>query len=161
MPIVQTEGGNRMIVVKVRHSGAQEYLFKTSKDLKKGDKVIVETKYGESNGVCESDSFWVYDDVLEKLELVANYTLPLKKVVGVCVPIADYKRNEWVPVEDYPPMIGERVLVTTEEGAVMEAKAIKKGAEIVYYNARINIPVKAVAWMQWPKPYKVVENDEQ
>lgn len=150
-----------MIVVRVRHSGAQEYLFKTSKDLKKGDKVIVETKYGESNGVCESDSFWVYDDVLEKLELVANYTLPLKKVVGVCVPIADYKRNEWVPVEDYPPMAGERVLVTTEEGAVMEAKAAMKGHETVYYNARINIPVKAVAWMQWPKPYKVVENDEQ
>ena len=155
-------GGCEMQVVKIHHerSDRQAFLFETERQLLKGEVVVVNTRFGEALGQCLSDSFYIDDETLESLEDVACYTTPLQKVIGRVVPLMEFE-SKWIPVEDYPPMVGERVLVTTAEGAVMEAKTVQKATETVYYNARINIQVKAVAWMPWPKPYKVAENDEQ
>lgn len=72
-------------VVFIRHDGSFDtYLFEVPANitLKEGEKVIVETKYGETDGVCACDSFTLCGDSLMAVMKVHSAYLPLKPVVG-------------------------------------------------------------------------------
>ena len=78
----------RMKIVTARHVEdvhARSYLFETSKNLKKGDYVLLTHSDEEVSGVgiCTQDSMELRADVLLKyLEYDSPWKLPLAKVVG-------------------------------------------------------------------------------
>lgn len=75
-----------MKVVKIRHPKdprATEYLFATSKNLKQGDIVLCAVKKDKEDvGICTSDSKEISKDALEFLSFNAEWSFPLKEVIG-------------------------------------------------------------------------------
>ncbi len=76
-----------MKIVKVRHFGdskSKEFIYETSRALKKDDMVLVAPKHGkyENYAVCTTDSIEVKKEVLEFLQTQGAWELPLCKVIG-------------------------------------------------------------------------------
>ena len=73
-------------VVLVRHEadfGCGNYLFETPVDLKKGQRVRVKTRRGESDAIVQFDSAEVDENVLAMMVTVSHASLPLAPVIGV------------------------------------------------------------------------------
>lgn len=71
-------------VVLVRHEADFEYyLFETSVDLKKGQRVRVKTRRGESDAIVQSDSAAVDENALAMMVTACHAKLPLAPVIGV------------------------------------------------------------------------------
>ena len=70
----------RLVFVKHKHGG--NFLFKTECDLQKGDEVRCDTRYGEADGVCVTDSFEVSEDALLNIVQGVGAYLPLRSVLG-------------------------------------------------------------------------------
>ena len=74
-----------MNVVLIEHAqSGRWYLFAVpvGVKLKKNDSVICETKKGESEGVCVTDSFEANDTCVEALEMLTGARVPLAPIVG-------------------------------------------------------------------------------
>ena len=75
-----------MKVVKVRHvkdPRATEYLFSTTRSLKKGDIVLCSVKTEKEDiGICTADSIDIKQDALEYLADNARWSNPLKPIIG-------------------------------------------------------------------------------
>lgn len=71
---------NVVIVVQ----GARRYLFTCAEgvNLKEGDRVLCDTKKGEAEGVCFTDSFKVNQKVLSIIAKLLCAKFPLKSVIG-------------------------------------------------------------------------------
>lgn len=82
-------GGLTMSIVFIRHTnGGQRFLFEAPPgiDLKEGEEVVVQTKNGETVGICVCDSFELDGKALQAVTKVVGAKLPLKPVVGrICV----------------------------------------------------------------------------
>lgn len=80
----------KMKIVKIAHDRlenrqAKTYLFRTDKDLKKGQMVLTETCYGKSIGWVTEDSIVAQDKTVAYIcgtDDVDPY-MPIQKVVGV------------------------------------------------------------------------------
>lgn len=73
-------------VVLVRHEadyGFGNYLFETPVDLKKGQRVRVKTRRGESDAIVQFDSAEVDDNVLAIMVTACHAKFPLAHVIGV------------------------------------------------------------------------------
>lgn len=73
-------------VVLVRHEadyGFGNYLFETPVDLKKGQRVRVKTRRGESDAIVQFDSAEVDDNVLAMMVTACHAKFPLAHVIGV------------------------------------------------------------------------------
>ena len=73
-------------VVLVRHEGdfsCSGYLFETPVDLKKGQRVRVKTRRGESDAIVMHDSAKVDENALAMMVTACHASLPLAPVVGV------------------------------------------------------------------------------
>lgn len=69
-------------VVFVKHKHGKNYLFETEENLKKGDEVRCDTRYGEEDGVCATDSFDISYNAMFHMAKELNAPLPLRKVIG-------------------------------------------------------------------------------
>ena len=73
-------------VVLVRHEGdfsCSGYLFETPVDLKKGQRVRVKTRRGESDAIVMHDSAKVDENALVMMVTACHASLPLAPVIGV------------------------------------------------------------------------------
>ena len=73
-------------VVLVRHEGdfsCSGYLFETPVDLKKGQRVRVKTRRGESDAIVMHDSAKVNENALAMMVTACHAGLPLAPVIGV------------------------------------------------------------------------------
>lgn len=73
-------------VVLVRHEadfGCGNYLFETPVDLKKGQRVRVKTRRGESDAIVQLDSAEVDENVLAMMVTACHAKYPLAPVIGV------------------------------------------------------------------------------
>lgn len=73
-------------VVLVRHEGdfgCGRYLFETPVDLKKGQRVRVKTRRGESDAIVMYDSAKVDDNVLAMMADACHAKFPLAQVIAV------------------------------------------------------------------------------
>ncbi len=71
--------------VFVKHDGSdKKYIFCVDdmKNLKKGQRVLCDTKRGEVEGICVCDSFYLNKSALVAIVQCLNAYLPLKRVVG-------------------------------------------------------------------------------
>lgn len=67
----------------IRHfSSTGYYVFETAKDIKFGDVVTVNTRYGERKGIAMCDSFDIGDEV-DNFAKLWGASLPLKTVVSI------------------------------------------------------------------------------
>lgn len=78
-----------MNIVFVKHTGCnQTYLFEVPANitLKEGEEVMVQTRNGETSGVCVCDSFELDGSPLMAVGKLHGAKFPLKPVIGkVCV----------------------------------------------------------------------------
>jgi len=78
-----------MNIVFVKHTGnSQTYLFEVPADvtLKEGEEVMVQTRKGESSGVCICDSFELEGSPLTAVAKINGAKFPLQPVIGkICV----------------------------------------------------------------------------
>ena len=81
----------RLVSIKhSKHEEADNYLFTTDYPLKKGWAVICDTRYGEQVGYVVDDSVDVENEkVLNLILNTRGVTLPLKRVIGIVIPIED------------------------------------------------------------------------
>ena len=75
-----------MMNVVVVKQGCGRFLFACPEDvnLKEGDRVLCDTKKGETEGVCFTDSFKVNQKALDIIAKLLCATFPLKFVIGKC-----------------------------------------------------------------------------
>ena len=75
-------------IVIVNHGG-HRYLFAVPKNgyVDKGDRVLVDTKYGEREGVADSNDFYCSGDELNAFVTLTGATLPLRYVLGRLNPV--------------------------------------------------------------------------
>lgn len=75
-----------MMNVVIVKQGCGRYLFACPEDvnLKEGEKVLCDTKKGETDGVCFTDSFKVNQKALGIIAKLLCATFPLKSVIGRC-----------------------------------------------------------------------------
>ena len=74
-----------MNIVFIKHTGCnQTYLFEVPAyiTLKKGEEVMVQTRNGETSGVCTCDSFELDGSPLVAVGNASGAKFPLKPVVG-------------------------------------------------------------------------------
>lgn len=85
-----------MKVVRIRHTGdprATEYLFSTTRNLKKGDYVLCSVKQDKEDiGICTADSIEIKKETLEYLSHNSGWTFPLKPIIG--------KMDRWIKETD-------------------------------------------------------------
>lgn len=74
-----------MNVAIITHNGYDKFLFSVPDEvqLKKGEKVLCQTKKGEAHGECVFDSFEVEGTALVAITAVMGAKLPLKPVIGL------------------------------------------------------------------------------
>lgn len=70
--------------IVIVEQGHKNYLFgcPTGVNLHEGDKVICDTKRGDTEGVCVTDSFVVNEYVMHQFGKILGAKFPLKLVIG-------------------------------------------------------------------------------
>lgn len=86
-----------MNIVFIEHNNQSgTYLFEVPEgvSLKKGEMVMVETKRGETSGVCVCKSFVLDGSPLETVGRICGAQFPLKRVVG-CITVDVFPQEWW------------------------------------------------------------------
>lgn len=86
-----------MNVVFIEHNNQSgTYLFEVpvGVSLKKGETVMVETRHGETCGVCVCESFELDGSPLETIGRICGAKFPLKRVVG-CIRVDVFPQEWW------------------------------------------------------------------
>jgi len=74
--------------VIVKHDNSyKNFVFEVPKgaNVKKGDRVVCDTRKGQDEGICISEPIYILDEspIKEFFEILTGCKFPLKKIVGV------------------------------------------------------------------------------
>ena len=83
----------KLVLIKHQKDADRCYLFATEFPLKKGNKVLCDTRYGEMIGYVEDDSIDVNEpEVLNLIFKSYGVTLPLKTITGIVIEFEELRQ---------------------------------------------------------------------
>lgn len=70
--------------------------------IKEGERIFVDTMYGESQAIAATDSFQVDSEALSAIVAGCGAYLPLKSVTGIAEPVTTYRKKPIPSNDDLP-----------------------------------------------------------